>query len=602
MDKRSQQSDAVGQALLGTTWGGKDGLYAEVANGRFSWFKQAKFGIFIHWGLYSLLEGEWRGQEYRGIAEWIMRVLRIPVADYETLARQFNPQRFDADEWLALFQEAGAQYVTITAKHHDGFCLFGSDVSPFNSVRAAALGRDIIAEMSRAAARRGVRLCLYYSQDQDWHEPQGGGNDWDFAPGTRTAEGRRRYVDEKVRPQLEELLTRYGPVGYIWFDTPGYLAREEAASIRQTVTALQPECMSSSRLGYDLGDFESLPDQMVPESLFSHRCETAMTHNDSWAYSKFDSNWKRPEELIRQLVKTVSCGANYLLNVGPRADGTIPAASVAALRRIGAWLKVNGESIYGAQPNPLGAELPWGVCTAKPGMIYVHLFNPPRDGSLLVPYSGAIAGAALLATGAALAFQRRDDRLTITLPETLPDDAVTVIALRLAAEAGERTLLMPNHTNVLKAKDAACDADVALQRISWMHETFGNWHHRDALIFSKAGACAEFAVEAVAAGDYELLAAYDFAPAVPRHARHTLEGRSTLKPVCTEPRRAVLRVGEACHRLTLPFVTPGYFETQVVCQERIRIPAGAHRLVLQAEDDCFPELVELRLVPKQRES
>lgn len=595
---------AVGQSLLGTTWGTAAGRYDDYRNGRYAWFKGAKFGIFIHWGLYSLLEGEWRGTEYRGIAEWIMRKLEIPVADYAALAGKFDPKSFDADAWLDLFQEAGAQYVTITAKHHDGFCLFGSQASGFNSVAATPARRDYIAEVSAACARHGQRLCLYYSQDQDWHEPQGGGNDWNFPPASRTDAGRRAYVEEKVIPQLKELLTQYGPVGYLWFDTPGYLCAEEARRIKEAVGRLQPECLSSSRLGHELGDFESLPDQRVPEAVHHHRCETAMTHNDSWAYSKFDRNWKTPETLIRQLVTTVGCGANYLLNVGPNADGTIPAESVAALKAIGRWLRINGESIYNALPSPIGCDLPWGACTARAGRLYLHVFEQPSDNRLLVPWSGAARRARLLATGGELPVEPAAEGLVIVLPSTLPDPVATVVVLELAEGADRPPLIMANQTNVLRASGFSPDAGSEIRNISWMHETFGNWHHRDILVLSGPGARAVRTVRAAAAGSYRLWLEYDSRPdgAEGWGTRNTLDGRASLAPLCKDVCRGTLRVAGVDYALRLPPVTPGYFETVAVCDTPIHIAAGACEITIIAGCENFPELVSLRLVPQRRVS
>ncbi len=398
-------------------------------------------------------------------------------------------------------------------------------------------------------------------------------------------------------PQLAELLTRYGPVGYIWFDTPGYLDADAAQAILRAVRERQVDCMASSRLGHQLGDFESLPDQMVPQEIHGHRCETAMTHNDSWAYSRFDTNWKTPGALIRQLVQTVSCGANYLLNVGPRADGTIPAESVTALRRIGAWLKVNGESIYGCWPNPLGAALPWGVATAQPGRIYLHVFDRPRDGMLLVPHSGAIERATLLATDTVLDCRRAGDWLTIALPDTLPDADCTVIRLTMACAARHHRLIMPNQINTLGVHEAQPGEGATCERVSWMHETFGNWHHRDVLRLDGPGCRASFEVEATGDGAYTLVAEYANEPEVTGGERHTLNGRDSLKPRSTDAADAVLRVAGHEVALQMPYVTPGYFELKQVVQERIVIPTGRHRIEIVARSACFPELVALRLVP-----
>lgn len=595
----AEKTSDVGQTLTGTTWGSPvEGRYSDYKNGRFAWFKQAKFGIFIHWGVYSLLEGEWKGEEYRGIAEWIMRKLEIPVKEYDRIASAFDPQNFDASEWADIFDRAGAQYVTITAKHHDGYALFDSDASDFNVVDASEYGEDIIDELADACRGNGLRYCLYYSQDQDWHEPQGGGNDWDYSPQMRTEKGRKQYLNGKVLPQIEELLTQYGPIGYIWFDTPGYLSEEEGLLIKRTVTECQPECMCSSRLGHGLGDFESLPDQMVPRSVSAHRCETAMTHNDSWAYSKFDQNWKSPDTLIQQLVQTVSCGANYLLNVGPRQDGTIPQKSVRALERIGEWLDVNGESIYGAQPNPLGAPMPWGVCTARTGKIYMHVMNRPTDGQLVVPLGERIKSAVVLDGGESLTFCRGEDGfLVINLPEQLPDPAVSVIVLDRKMEDERSHLVLSNQTNTLRASDFEPGPGADFESVRWMHETFGNWHHREVLHFERAGSRVECAVRARLAGEYRLLMEYDFGPIDGVANRHTLEGRDSVDAANSEKWKGVFAVDENEHEVTLPPIEPGYFELRTACSRLIEIPEGHHHLSLRANNDVDVEVASIRLLP-----
>ncbi|RXK53807.1 alpha-L-fucosidase [Oleiharenicola lentus] len=378
----------------------------EAREQRLAWFRQDKFGLFIHWGLYSIPAGYWKGQRSPGIGEWVQHRLKIPNAEYADLARWFNPVRFDADAWAQLAQDAGMKYVVITSKHHDGFALFRSAASPFNVVDATPFKRDVVAELAAACAKRGLRFGVYYSQSQDWHEPGGAGNNWDF-PGNDTKEKSGafdRYLQEKVEPQLRELLTNYGPICLIWFDTPqlmnGVSQAHRGKRLTDIVRSLQPATLIDGRLG-TVGDYQSTGDNVIPPKASDAAFEVPATLNHTWGYRSDDHNWKSPGELIFKLVDIVSKGGNYLLNVGPTAEGVIPQPSQDNLREVGAWLRVNGEAVYGTGRSPFGEEFgeyatnlkdragqpvflgfnDWR-CTTKPGKLYFTLFKVERDGPL----------------------------------------------------------------------------------------------------------------------------------------------------------------------------------------------------------------------------
>ena len=321
---------------------------------RLEWFREAKYGLFIHWGLYAIPAGEWKGARVPGIGEWIMNRAKIPVREYEALASQFNPVKFDADAWVQLAQDAGMKYIVITSKHHDGFALFGSKVSRYNVVDATPFKRDILKELAAACAKRKMRLGFYYSQAQDWHEPNGAGNNWDFPPNDK--KDFDQYLRDKAEPQVRELLTGYGPVALIWFDTPQLMTAERSQRFTDLVRSLQPNTLIDGRLGA-AGDYVSTGDNIIPGEKRTEAWETPATINHTWGYRKDDVDWKRPGEIIFKLVDIVSKGGNYLLNVGPMADGVIPPASQDVLRAAGRWLKVNGEAVYGARPTPFGEEL-----------------------------------------------------------------------------------------------------------------------------------------------------------------------------------------------------------------------------------------------------
>lgn len=369
---------------------------------RLEWFRHDKFGLFIHWGLYSIPAGYWKGQRSPGIGEWVQHRLRIPVAEYAQLARWFNPIRFDADAWAQLAVDAGMKYVVITSKHHDGFALFKSGVSDFNVVDATPFKRDIIKELAEACARRGLRFGVYYSQSQDWHERGGTGNNWDFPENAvKDKDGSYdHYLQTKVEPQLRELLTNYGPMCLIWFDTPQLMTGDRPKRLTDIVRSLQPAALIDGRLGA-VGDYQSTGDNVIPPKASDDAFEVPATLNHTWGYRTDDHNWKSPGELIFKLVDIASKGGNYLLNVGPTAEGVIPQPSQDALREVGAWLKVNGEAIYGTGRSPFGEEFgdhatnlknragqpvflgfnDWR-CTTRPGKLYFTLFKVERDGPL----------------------------------------------------------------------------------------------------------------------------------------------------------------------------------------------------------------------------
>lgn len=369
---------------------------------RLEWFRHDKFGLFIHWGLYSIPAGYWKGQRSPGIGEWIQNRLRIPVTEYAQLAQWFNPIRFDADAWAQLAVDAGMKYVVITSKHHDGFALFKSEVSPFNVVDATPFKRDIIKELAAACAKRGLRFGVYYSQSQDWHERGGTGNNWDFPENAvKDKDGSYdHYLQTKAEPQLRELLTHYGPMCLIWFDTPQLMTGDRPKRLTDIVRSLQPATLIDGRLGA-VGDYQSTGDNVIPPKASDEVFEVPATLNHTWGYRSDDHNWKSPGELIFKLVDITSKGGNYLLNVGPTAEGVIPQPSQDALREVGAWLKVNGEAIYGTGRSPFGEEFgdyatnlknragqpvflgfnDWR-CTTKPGKLYFTLFKVERDGVL----------------------------------------------------------------------------------------------------------------------------------------------------------------------------------------------------------------------------
>lgn len=408
---------------------------------RLAWWTEARFGMFIHWGLYSVPAGIWKGRPVPGLGEWIMHNGRIPLEEYAALAQQFNPVKFNAREWVELARAAGMRYLVITSKHHDGFAMFKS-AHPYNIVDATPYGRDVMADLAEACAEAGLRLCFYYSQDQDWSAPGASGHWeemqdnhwWNHKP---DPERFARYLEEKVKPQLRELLTNYGPIGLIWFDTPVAITKEQSEMLRDFVHALQPDCLVSGRVGHGVGDYGSLGDNQIPCGPVEGAWETPATLNDTWGFRADDHNWKSLKDVLYLLVDLTSKGVNYLLNVGPTSEGLIPQPSVDLLRGVGRWMDINGEAIYGTQPNPYPYEFDWGRITAKGDKLYllVMRWQPHLQ---LVGLRNNVRRAYLLADpSVAVSVSQSHDTaidqhlLALGLPAQGPDPLVSVVVLEL---------------------------------------------------------------------------------------------------------------------------------------------------------------------------
>lgn len=358
---------------------------------KMEWWREARFGMFIHWGLYADPAGEWDGERIPGISEWIMARAEISVKEYEKLAENFNPKKYDAEAWVKLAKMAGMKYIVITSKHHDGFAMFHSKASKYNIVDATPFDRDPLKELADACKKEGIRLGFYYSQAQDWHEPGGtyynieqGKEHWDK---DLIREPLMNYINGKAVPQVREILENYGGLDILWWDTPRGMT-EEAAKTLQKVADEYPEMITNNRLYKPWpGDF-STPEQHVPPTGLDYDWEVCMTMNTSWGYKWYDNNWKSSESLIRMLADIASKGGNLLLNVGPTAEGLIPDSSVVRLKAMGRWMQENSESIYGTSASPF-FKLPWGRCTTKKTEkgtnLYLHVFNWPEEGRIRVP-------------------------------------------------------------------------------------------------------------------------------------------------------------------------------------------------------------------------
>ncbi|MGA2542973.1 MAG: alpha-L-fucosidase [Verrucomicrobiota bacterium] len=445
---------------------------------RMAWWREAKFGMFIHWGVYSVPAGFYHDKPVPGIGEWIMNRGKIPMAEYQSFARQFNPAKFNAEQWVKIAKDAGQKYIVITSKHHDGFAMFDSKASDWNIMKATPFGRDPLKELAAACQKEGIKLGFYYSQAQDWNN--GGaasGGKWDPAQQHDMDD----YIDKVAVPQVEEILTHYKPFpAVLWWDTPNNMNPEREQKLYDTVQKLRPDIIMNNRLGGRFkGDTET-PEQTIPAQGFPGRdWETCMTMNDTWGYKRDDTNFKSTATLIRNLCDIASKGGNYLLNVGPTSEGLIPQPEVDRLKEVGAWMKVNGEAIYGTSPTIFGAEagsfsatqtnrqgrptfIPaWDWrCTTKAGKIYVHIFKWPAGQIELPGVKGQVTAAWLLAGAKSrppkiqpgehagflmvkaaaggephlLKLQQTAQAVTVQLPEKAPAAIASVLCLQVKGE------------------------------------------------------------------------------------------------------------------------------------------------------------------------
>ncbi len=426
---------------------------------RVQWWRDAKFGCFIHWGVYADPAGEYKGRKGGSYSEHLMRQLKIPRQEYlDEIAAKFNPTKFDADAWVKLIKGAGMRYLVITAKHHDGFAMYPSKVSDFNLTDATQFKRDPMQELSDACKANGVHFGFYYSHAFDWEHPDAPGNDWDYKnPGgdqhlfdekqgagyinwydvhPELVAKARKYVDEKAIPQLQELIAKYHPEIF-WFDVGGKLPVSEQLRIVKAVRAADPHVVVNGRaargLGKNFGDYVDTADNPAEVREAEGDWEAIPTVNNSYGYNKLDNNYKTPEFLIRLIAKITAKGGNTLLNIGPKGDGTIDENATRILRGIGRWMDTNGESIHGATRTPLDRQA-WGDSTVKGNKLYLHVFQWPSDGSLIVGnLQGNVKRAYLLADPQKPidAWQLGESDITVALPKTPPDETDSVVVLEM---------------------------------------------------------------------------------------------------------------------------------------------------------------------------
>ena len=418
---------------------------------RMAWWRDAQFGMFIHWGAYSVPAGTYQGERTSGIGEWIMSRASVPIPEYEKFVRGFNPVKYDANEWVRIAKDAGMKYIIITSKHHDGFALFNSKVSSYDLVDASPYHKDAIKALANAAHAQGLKFGVYYSI-MDWHHPDAQAPD---LPGYHTRGWSNpnfgRYVETYMKPQLKELLAQYPNIDVLWFDGE-WIAdwnNERGAELYNWLRAIKPGLIINNRVGKDrqgmsglskgsgvgLGDFGTPEQRVPPEGLPGVDWESCITMNDTWGYKSFDDNWKDSKTLLRTLIDIAAKGGNLLLNVGPTSQGLIPPESVARLREMGQWMRANGEAIYATSVSPYGQPA-WGRYTVKPGLVYAHVFDWPKDGKLvLTGVTDAPRSVHLLADRRPLRVTPVGAEFVVELPPVAPSSIASVLVLETGAPA-----------------------------------------------------------------------------------------------------------------------------------------------------------------------
>jgi alpha-L-fucosidase len=466
---------------------------AEQHDARMAWWREARFGMFVHWGLYSVAEGEWNGKAAPGAAEWILNDMQIPLSQYARLVPRFNPVNFNAREWVRAARESGMKYIVVTTKHHEGFGMYRSSLTDW-CVNSTPWQRDPLKELAEACEAADIKLGFYYSI-MDWHHP-------DYVPRkpwndlASNAPDFDKYVGF-MKGQLKELLTGYGPIGVLWFDGQweNTWTYDRGADLYGFVRGLQPNLIVNNRVNTEaplttgqraIGDYRT-PEQTIPSAGFGPGMdwETCMTINNTWGFKKNDNDWKPARILVRNLVDCASKGGNYLLNVGPTAEGAIPKASLERLKEVGRWMTTNGEGIYGTTASPFKRPLSWGRCTVKTNslgsILYLHVFDWPADGELLLPGLQNSASSATLLDAPEnkpMRAVRSENSLLVSLPKTALDSLCPTIKLCLEGPLEIRSVALvqnPNGSIALPAGDARLHGSTFQYESGGLLDNIGYW-------------------------------------------------------------------------------------------------------------------------------
>lgn len=468
------------------------------------WWREARFGMFIHWGLYAVPAGTYKGKRTGNIGEWIMHDLKIPVADYAGLAKQFDPEQFNADEWVAIAKDAGMKYIVMTAKHHEGFAMFHTKVDNFNIFDGTPFKRDPIAEMATACKKAGLKFGVYYSQAQDWHHEGGGayGGHWDKAQDGDLHE----YVKKVAAPQVDELLTKYHPA-VLWWDTDVAMSPEDIKALTASFSK-DPGLIANNRLGNGVPGDTQTPEQYIPPKGYPGKdWETCMTMNDTWGYKSFDKNFKTTTTLVRNLIDIASKGGNYLLNVGPEPTGLIPSPEIDRLKEVGKWLKSNGKSIYATSSSPYQHLEFNGRATVKGKSLFLNVFEWPDSGLVLKGLQTPVSSCQALVGGQKLTVTKDANGDLLIQKPTVIDPISTALELKLKAlpsviEPEPILTPQPSGNFLLNATDAKLEGD----KVQVEGENVGFWTNQNDAVTWK------FTVPEKNAGSFQAKLRYSCAP------------------------------------------------------------------------------------------
>lgn len=488
-------------------WGEQNAIGAEAPPSRTRLFDEGNYAMFIHWGIYSKIGNKWKDSTYYGISEWIMNPRRanIPVDEYMAEAKSFDPVNFDAMAIARLAKDAGMKYIVVTSKHHDGFAMYDSKSNDFNIVKATPFARDPMKELSKACKELGLGFGFYYSHNQDWTFPGGNGGPKVNEKGKEV--GFDYYFKKKCLPQVKEIVTQYGDIAMVWFDTPGNMEKKYVEELVKVVRKHQPNAMISGRAGHGLGDYKSLGDMNIPRKNIEGLWETVDVTNDSWGYAWYDKNWKSPKRILKSVISTVARGGTYMLNVGPAPDGSIPFEAQQSLRASGEWIGRYPQVIYKAGASPWGHALPWGdVTVAANGKLNLCVYKWPLDGTLWLPgLRNTIESANLLGDGEVqkLETDTHQGWVAISLPARRADKLVSVIELEIegSPEIAVSNAIDPVFTTVLPVDFASAEG-CNIKPKRWM-EKFGEWKHIEQAQDWKEGSGVTWEIEVKDAGYYQ---------------------------------------------------------------------------------------------------
>jgi len=444
-----------------------------------AFFDDGNYAMFIHWGIYSEIGNEWKDSTYYGISEWIKSPQRadIPNDEYMAEAQRFNPVNFDAKSIVNLAKAAGMKYIIITSKHHDGFAMYDSECNDFNIVDASPFARDPMQELAQACKDEGLGFGFYYSHNQDWTFPGGNGGPKVNEEGEEV--GFDYYYENKCLPQIKEITTKYGDIAIVWFDTPGTMEKKYIQELAEIVQKYQPNALISGRAGHGIGDYNSIGDMNIPVENLSGLWETVDVTNDSWGYAWYDKNWKSPKRILKSVISTVARGGTYMLNVGPKPDGTIPAAAEKSLTESGEWIHRYPDIIYSASPSTWGRKLPWGDATMSGNKVNLCIYDWPLDGKLYVPgLKNKVSSVGLRSEGGVVPLdsQKKDDWFIIDLPSQRPERLVSIVTVVVDQDINiNKTLSVdPIISTVFPVVFSEEAHDCKIEVKSWM-EKFGEW-------------------------------------------------------------------------------------------------------------------------------